>query len=115
MLKELLNEQTKKIVKTYLVKPEESNLDMQGSEKYYPSIHLNSKNLPAIKDWEVGEEYSVMLKIKQTSKSIENDQECSGSFEIREILVLPHEEKEEEKHEEKEKWDSNLKKLYGLK
>lgn len=30
-----------------------------------PRLYLDSKILPAIKDWEVGEEYDILLRVKQ--------------------------------------------------
>lgn len=46
-------------------------------------IHLTEKELPSIKDWNVGKSYSLNLKVKQKSKS-EGPDGMSASFEIEE-------------------------------
>lgn len=54
------------------IKPIRYGEDIIKDEPYYPSLHLDSKQLSEIKNWEVGKSYTITLKIKQTSK-IEND------------------------------------------
>lgn len=56
-----------------------------GDYKYYPSISLNEKQLPSVKDWKVGEKYKVILEIKQTGMNLSKDgnkEMASGSFDI---------------------------------
>ena len=60
-----------------------------------PTLHLTSKQLPEIKKWEVGHEYTIVMTVKQTSYSINTD-EASAGFEILSV-------KEGEKEEPKEK------------
>lgn len=48
----------------------------QGA-RFLPTIYLDSRQIAEIRDWEVGEEYTLILKVKQTSKS-ENDKEKDG-------------------------------------
>lgn len=36
-------------------------------EKYYPSLQLTPEQLPEIKNWKVGKDYTVMTKLRQTS------------------------------------------------
>lgn len=50
-----------------------------------PSLYLTSKDLPAIKNWKVGEIYEVKVKIKQKSMNERDDGTHSGSFEVQEI------------------------------
>lgn len=47
-----------------------------------PSLHLNSNQVSEIKDWETGEEYHILLKIKQTSKREERDEDVEAGFDI---------------------------------
>lgn len=81
MLKELLEDKLNKISPEKNVVPEVSN-------EYYPSLYLKAKDLPAIKNWEVGEDYYVTLKITMKSKEkYENEERksISACFDIKEI------------------------------
>lgn len=46
------------------------------------TFELNSEQLKAIKDWDVGEEYTVVLKLKQVSKELEDDGKICAEFQI---------------------------------
>ena len=46
------------------------------------TVHLDSKTLPDIRNWEVGKTYTVELKIRQTSYIAEEDNRVSAGFEI---------------------------------
>jgi len=97
MLKQTFEEKLKK------VKPEKNGMPEVKSKEYFPSVHFDSKTLPEIKDWEVGEEYVVVMKLKQTSYSEhENDKEntADASFDIVEIGVLDKEDNNETDDEE---------------
>lgn len=53
-----------------------------------PSVYLKSKDLPQIKDWEVGNKYTLLMRVKQTSLSeneYEGRKEMSASFEILDV------------------------------
>lgn len=60
--------------------------------RFKPSIHLDEKDLPAIREWEVGQKYVLILEVKQTSKN-ENEhtegrktiKSMSASFEIQKV------------------------------
>lgn len=49
----------------------ETGMDMVSTktkkEKYYPSLRLTPDQLPEIKNWKVGKDYTVMAKLRQTS------------------------------------------------
>lgn len=48
-----------------------------------PRIYLSSKMLPAIKDWEIGEKYDIMISVKQESmRQIGGDDGLEASFEV---------------------------------
>lgn len=58
---------------------------MYPDSEYKPRINLTSDQLAQIKDWEVGETYTVILDIKQKSKSedeFKGKKYISSSFEI---------------------------------
>lgn len=59
---------------------------------YPPTLCLDSKNLPEIKDWKVGQTYEVSLKIKQTSMSTSEreggESRTHADFVIEAIKVL---------------------------
>ena len=61
-----------------------------------PTLHLTSKQLPDIKKWEVGHEYTIAMTVKQTSHSINTDGASAGF----EILSVKEGEKEEPKEKE---------------
>lgn len=54
---------------------------LQG-ETEEDKFELNSTQLKAIKDWDVGGEYTVVLKLKQVSKELEDDGSICAEFEI---------------------------------
>lgn len=111
MLKELLKEQTAKTVKSYLVNPEKHDNDMGAPiEAERPSIYFDSKTIPELKDWEVDQEYCVMLKIKQVSKSMHTKGKkeiYDGRFVVHEVAVI-------EKQEKKQKPKSSIEEAYGV-
>ena len=51
------------------------------SVKTPTTVRLSEKEVPDIKNWEIGKEYEVKLKLKQMSKS-EDDMGVSGNFEV---------------------------------
>ena len=56
-----------------------------------PSISLDSDTLPDIKDWDIGKEYVVVMRLKQVSSDMsanEKKENCYARFEIKEIGVL---------------------------
>lgn len=121
MLKDLLNESVKKTVKAYTVKPEKMDLNVEKGIKFYPSMHIDSEMLPEVKDWDVGEEYYVVMKVRQKSKSMEasdKGERCNGYFDIYEIAALEAPESKEDETKEKEMemdhGDTKMKKMYGV-
>lgn len=54
-------------------------------EEFKPRIHIDDKQLPVIKSWEVGRKYKILLEVKQVDKS-EREEDgktlTSGGFEI---------------------------------
>lgn len=51
-----------------------------------PSLYIDSKDLKAIKDWSVGQDYEVIVKMRMTSMSERENGTVSGSFEIESIM-----------------------------
>jgi len=50
-----------------------------------PTLYVDATDLPQLKDWKVGSEYDLVLKVKMTSQSISNYEgkgKTSGSFEV---------------------------------
>jgi len=39
----------------------------ERQKKYYPSLQLTPDQLPGVKNWKVGKDYTVMAKLRQTS------------------------------------------------
>ena len=61
-----------------MLKDQFKALESESEEMF----ELSSSQLKAIKDWDVGEEYTVVLKLKQVSKELEDDGTICGEFEI---------------------------------
>ncbi len=58
------------------------------AHNFKPSIHLDEKDLPAIRDWEVGQKYVLILEVEQTGKNInkhDGKKNMSAGFEIQKI------------------------------
>ncbi len=47
--------------------------------KHYPDFHIDLSHLPEAKDWEIGKEYTVALKLKMGSMNIRNEKEGRGT------------------------------------
>jgi hypothetical protein len=83
------------------------------NEMYYPHLDLNSKQLPEIKSWKVGQKYMLVLEVKATRKAM-NEKEGKEAkddmcFEIHKVGV-----KEKEMSND-EKTDSMVEKMYPKK
>ena len=103
MLREILSKIQSKDIEQYEVKPTKMSEQMvgMGKKEYYPNICLSSESLPEIKDWEVDGEYVIVLKVKQTSKSMNTEgkkETYHADFDIKEIAYL---DKEDDKKEDK--------------
>lgn len=70
---------------------------MYDVEIYKPTINITSDQLSQIKEWEVGETYTVTMQIKQKSKSedeLRGKKYISGNFEI--VTIKPEKEVEKD-------------------
>lgn len=54
---------------------------------HYPTIYLSSKDLPDIKNWKVGETYTLIIQAKQTSMREDEDKKIEASFDIKKIAT----------------------------
>lgn len=65
------------------------SFDYGPSESSYPpSVSLNETQLPEIKDWTTGEEYILVLKVKQTGDRLtgpDGNQVLRADFDILEV------------------------------
>lgn len=75
--------------------PKEYGIDSPSQskklERYYPSLRLTTEQLPEMKNWKVGKDYTVMAKLRQTSYEKSNrigrpEKEEMG-FDIRQVAV----------------------------
>ncbi len=57
-----------------------------------PCLYVSDKDLPEIKDWKIGEDYEIMVKVKMTSVS-KNQMGFNACLDVEEIMV-PEEEKD---------------------
>jgi len=94
MLAKLLEKKMKE------VEPEKMGDEPMASHEYYPSVNFNLKQLPESKNWKVGKDYYLAIKVTMTSYS-ESEEHSNANFEVKEVGVI-------NKDVEKE----DLKKLY---
>lgn len=111
MLKELLKEKLNK------VKPEKDE-EPVSSKEYFPTLYLKAEDLPEIKEWEVGEDYYLLLKVTMRSKEeyeTSNKEHCSASFDIKEIgdIEGKKEEYEDDYDDDEELTKAELMKKYA--
>lgn len=61
---------------------EPKGLDVVSEKAWcYPTLHLDTSVVPEMKDWEVGEEYEMVIRVKQKSRN-ESEHHTSGSFDV---------------------------------
>jgi len=60
------------------VKPQSFDKPIDISEKHYPTIYLSLADIPAAKNWKIGEKYKIMLEVRQKSMT-QNDDKDKGS------------------------------------
>ena len=53
-------------------------------EPIFPSFHLTEGDLPQVKDWDVGEEYTLTVKVKMEGKN-DTPRGIEGRFEIHKV------------------------------
>lgn len=57
------------------------------TEEYKPTLYISEKDLPEIKSWKIGEEYEIVVRVRQKSISESPSKQISGSFEVIEMMV----------------------------
>lgn len=67
------------------VKPKPMEMACEPSkEGYRPRVYLNSREVPDLKDWEIGKDY--LLRVRMTGKSLNEgegkEKQASGNFEV---------------------------------
>lgn len=66
---------------------ESFGVDVSENKKYLPSFTITAKDLPAIKNWEVGNTYEVKIKVKMESLT-EKEERTRAELEIQGIEVV---------------------------
>jgi len=46
----------------------------------YPTFYIDIKNLPEAKEWEIGKEYEITLRIRQTGLSIRKNESSKEDY-----------------------------------
>ncbi len=54
-----------------------------------PSIYLDEKDLPEVKDWTMGGEYVIVLHVKQISAHLDPDGKVDACLEVQNAMVAP--------------------------
>ena len=80
---------------------EHKDMDMPKMAMYPPSFHIDSKQMPEIKKWEVGGKYYLMVEVEQKSLN-ENEDSMSASFDIIAYKHMPEKSYDEMSDEEME-------------
>ena len=112
MLKELLKEKLK------TVKPKKMGETFDEPKKeYYPHLNLSSDDLKEIKDWKIGKDYYLVIKVEQTNKNMRaegKDEKWSADFDIKQIGVASKDDVvEDEEKDDKDDIKSKLKSKYA--
>ena len=77
----------KSLGKTPSKELEGSYVESTSPEKtYFPSFYVDSKQMPDIDNWEVGEEYTITVKVKMCSYSLSEREDKSMSSAEIEVL-----------------------------
>jgi|SRR3990167_2890314 len=63
------------------IKVDEMQGVMPNPMSWPPSFSINAKQMPEIKDWEVGKKYRLVIEVEQKSKN-EREDSLDASFEI---------------------------------
>ena len=85
--------------------------DMKGEMKggmMPPYLGIESKQVPEVKDWEVGETYRLVVDLKQTSKSEDRDGRVSGGFELIAYKHIPEKSIDEMSDKEFEDYEGRM-------
>ena len=77
------------------IKPKRIGMD-RPEKSYYPSISFSSKNLPEIKNWQVGKTYRLIVEVKQTSMRENENGEINAEFDIKKIATKESNQKNQE-------------------
>lgn len=67
----------------------------KGSDGYFQRLEFNSEQLPEISNWQPGEEYTIVIKVKEVSheiKSTDGDSKECAYFEVTEVGCMKDEE-----------------------
>lgn len=99
MLKKLLKDDIGKSVEEYTMKRQGGEDVPTISGGYLPHLDFSGKDIPEIKDWEVGEEYHLLLKVKMTSLSEREEKDektAHACFEVEQVCVIDAKEAKED-------------------
>lgn len=66
------------------MKPQMMALEMINSSK----LKLNSEDLPAVKEWQVGKKYKLELDVMMVESELEMDDTISAKFSIKKAKAL---------------------------
>ena len=61
---------------------------VEDEEKHYPTFRLKSSDLPALKDWDVGDDYVLVMRVSQKSKDERGKDNIESEFEIKALAPL---------------------------
>ena len=85
------------------IKPINGHAMPSDMPEVYPSFHLDETQLPEIRDWKIGEEYTIQLKVRQTGAREGRSEEVMGEFEVLAVGVVDTKAEKKEKEYDGEK------------
>lgn len=69
-------------LKTIKVSKPKGDMPKVEGMMYPPSFHVNSKQIPEIKNWEVGKKYRLTIEVEQKSMNEGDDGVRGASFDL---------------------------------
>lgn len=88
-------------VNEYMEGPMAMSSSKKKSDPIYPTVRIDLEHIPEAKDWKVGDEYTIEMKVRMTGLS-QSRFDNSAEFEIREIETGDADESESGKDGNKE-------------
>lgn len=70
------------------ITPEKPLSIKERSEAYYPEFHLELKDVPEVKKWEIGSTHRFIVEVDFTSISEGEDRPGRAGFKIKKVKVL---------------------------
>ncbi len=78
------------------ITPEKPGKDIIVEKEWYPSFRLKTKDIPEVKNWDVGKTYRMEIEVELKGIS-EDERESTVRFDIKKVGIIKKDIKEEYK------------------